>query len=74
MFCLVFLGGSVKTILRVKRSSEVILAIFGHFCKIKKARHLVGGYRWCLNSSINLGKNGPMAPDAKKLFKILVSR
>ena len=39
MFRLVFLGGSVKTIFRVKRSSEVILAIFGHFCKIEKARN-----------------------------------
>ena len=33
----VFLSGSVKTILRVKRSFGVILAIFGHFCKTEKA-------------------------------------
>ena len=38
MFCILFLGDSIKTIWRVKRSSGVILAIFGHFCKIEKAR------------------------------------
>ena len=34
--CLIFLGGSVKTVLRVKRSSEAILAIFGKSYKMKK--------------------------------------
>ena len=38
MFCSVFLSGSVNTILRVKRSFGVILAIFGNFCKTEKAR------------------------------------
>ena len=44
MFCLVCLGGSVKFILKVKRSSEVILAIFDHFCKTEKAR--IGAISW----------------------------
>ena len=35
---LVFLCGSIKTILRVKRSFGVILAIFDKFCKTEKAR------------------------------------
>ena len=38
MFCSVFLSGSVKTILWVKRSFGVILAIFNHFCKTENAR------------------------------------
>ena len=38
MFCSFLLGDSIETILRVKRSSWVILAISGHFCKIEKAR------------------------------------
>ena len=44
MFCLVLLGGSVETILRVKRSFGVILVIFGHFCKTEKAR--IGAISW----------------------------
>ena len=38
VFCSFFLDGSIKTILRVKRSSGVILAISGHFFTIEKAR------------------------------------
>ena len=34
----------MKTISRVKRSFGVILAIFGHFCKTKKAR--IGAISW----------------------------
>ena len=44
MFCSVFPSGSDETIVRVKRSSGVILAIFGHFCKIEKAR--IGAISW----------------------------
>ena len=44
VICLVFDGVSVKTISRVKRSSEVIWAIFDHFCKIEKAR--IGAISW----------------------------
>ena len=33
-----------ETIVRVKRSYGVILAIFGHFCKIEKAN--IGAIRW----------------------------
>ena len=62
----------------VKSSSEVINAIFGHFCKIEKVR--IGAISWADIDSVwsplsILKKIGPMAPDAKKkLFKILVSR
>ena len=38
VFCSVFPSSSDETIVRVKRSSGVILAIFGHFSKIEKAR------------------------------------
>ena len=44
MFCSVLLSGSVKTILRLKRSFGVILAIFGRFCKTEKAR--IGAISW----------------------------
>ena len=71
VFCSVFPSGLDETIVRLKRSFGVILAIFGHFCKIEKSahrRHLVDGYRQCLNSTINVQKISPMAPDAEKLF------
>ena len=44
VFCSVFLGGSVETIFRAKRSFGVILAILGHFCKTEKAR--IGAISW----------------------------
>jgi len=44
MFCSVFPSGSDETIVRVKRSFGVILAIFGHFCKIEKA--CIGAISW----------------------------
>ena len=75
MFRSVFLSGSVKTMFRVKRSFGAILAILGHFCKIEKAR--IGAISWAdigSQSFINLQKISPMAPDAKKLFEILVSQ
>ena len=37
MFCSVFPSGSDETIVRLKRSSGVILAILSHFRKIEKA-------------------------------------
>ena len=63
VFCSVFPSGSHETDLRVKRLSWVILAIFGHFCKIKKRahwRHFMNGYGKYLNSSINSKKIIPM--------------
>ena len=50
MFCSVFPSGSDETIVRLKRSSGVILAIFGHFCKIEKAR--IGAISWTEISSV----------------------
>ena len=74
VFRSVFLGGSVKIILRVKRSFEVILAISGHFCKIEKAH--IGAMVWtaidsALTPSINPKK---ISPKTKKIFKIKVKR
>ena len=50
MFRSVFISGSDETIVRVKRSSEVILAIFGHFCKIEKAH--IGAISWTDKCSV----------------------
>ena len=50
VFCSVFLSGSVKTILRAKWSFGVILVIFGHFCKIEKAR--ISAISWADKDSI----------------------
>ena len=56
--------GSVKTILRVKRSFGVILAVFGHFRKIEKAR--TGAISWADIGSVltplSILKISPMAP------------
>ena len=55
--------------MRVTRSSGVILALFGHFCKIEKAH--IGAISWADICSADVVRiNSPMAPDAKKLFKI----
>ena len=44
VFCSVFHSDSEETIVRFKRSSGVILAIFGHFGKIEKAH--IGEIYW----------------------------
>ena len=58
VFCSVFPSGSDNTIARPKRSSGVILAIFGHFCKI----------------DLMFKKLARWHPMQKKLFEVLVSR
>ena len=56
IFCSVFPSGSDETIVRLKRSSGVILAIFGHFCKIEKAR--IGSISWT-----DIGSVTPLVSD-----------
>ena len=62
MFCSVFPSGSDETIVRLKRSSGVILAIFRRFCKIEKAR--IGAISWA-----DIGSVSPPQSILKKLVQ-----